>query len=114
MHPTPSAACSYSVPCLLFSFVSFVGQWVSLSRGLFLFIPGVAVGIPHATYLLTVGLLDASQAGLEPASASAEAPLFSQYNVAQRSFRTVWGVQGVEALMPLSAFFLPSVALAFQ
>jgi hypothetical protein len=44
-------SCSFSVPCLLFSF--FGGVVVSLPRGLWWFIPGVAVGILHATYLLT-------------------------------------------------------------
>jgi hypothetical protein len=40
----------YSVFCLFF-FLS--GSGISLSRGLCWFIPGVAVGVPHATYLLT-------------------------------------------------------------
>jgi hypothetical protein len=56
-HPTPCAVCSFSVLCLLFSFlffwVFFARQWVSLPRGLCWFIPGVAVGILHAAYLLT-------------------------------------------------------------
>jgi hypothetical protein len=51
-HSTcPLCSCSFSVPCLLFSF--FGGVVVSLPRGLWWFIPGVAVGILHATYLLT-------------------------------------------------------------
>jgi hypothetical protein len=53
-HPASCAACSFSVPCLLFFFFFFFcGTWVSLSRELCWFIPGVAVGIPHAAYLLT-------------------------------------------------------------
>jgi hypothetical protein len=53
-YPAPYAACSFSVSCLLFSFFFCrVVVGVSLSRGLFWFIPGVAVGIPHFAYLLT-------------------------------------------------------------
>jgi hypothetical protein len=60
-----------------------------------------------------VGLLDVSQASLELASGGTGALLFFQCNVAWRSF--VWaGVQDVEALIPVGAFFLPSVALASQ
>jgi hypothetical protein len=56
-HSAPSAACSFSVPCLLFRFFCFVFCFcrarVRLSRRLCWFIPGVAVGISHAAYLLT-------------------------------------------------------------
>jgi hypothetical protein len=53
-HPAPSAACSFSVPCLLFCFSFFFAGWgVSLSRGLRWFWPGVPVGILCATCLLT-------------------------------------------------------------
>jgi hypothetical protein len=41
----------FSISCLLFSFFSF--SFVSLSRGLCWFFPGVAVEEPHATYFLT-------------------------------------------------------------
>jgi hypothetical protein len=55
---------STSLLCVLFQFLvyysvllfSFGRTGVILSRGLFWFIPGVAVGMPHATYLLTCGL----------------------------------------------------------
>jgi hypothetical protein len=50
-HPIHSAACSFSVPCLLFNF--FWWARVSLSRGLCWLIPGVAVEIPRTAYLLT-------------------------------------------------------------
>jgi hypothetical protein len=53
-----------------------------------------------------VGLLDVSQAG-------SGALLFSQCNVAWRSFVQA-GVQGVGLLIFLGAFFLPSVASASQ
>jgi hypothetical protein len=62
---------------------------------------------------LPVGLLDVSQAGLELAFGIAGTLLFSQCNMAQRGFvLTVF--QGVEALIPLGAFFLPSVAPVSQ
>jgi hypothetical protein len=44
---------SISVPCLLFSFSFFCGAGVILSRGLYWLIPGVAVGVLCAAYLLT-------------------------------------------------------------
>jgi hypothetical protein len=59
----------------------FAGWWVSLYKGLCWFIPGVAMGIPCATYLLTFGLLNVSQAGLVPASGGTGALLFSRCNV---------------------------------
>jgi hypothetical protein len=46
-------------------FFFFVDHGVCLSKGLCWFIPGVAVGILHAAYLLSVGLLDVSQADLD-------------------------------------------------
>jgi hypothetical protein len=49
--PIPFQFLAYYSVCL-FCFV-FCRAGVSLSRGLYLFIPGVAVGIPRATYLLT-------------------------------------------------------------
>jgi hypothetical protein len=51
-HSTPSAACSFSVPHLFQLFYFFRAE-VSLFRGLWWFIPGVAVGILCATYFLT-------------------------------------------------------------
>jgi hypothetical protein len=51
-HPIPSAVCSFSDPCLLFSFF-YSGAEFSLSRGLCWFIPRVAVGIWCAAYFLT-------------------------------------------------------------
>jgi hypothetical protein len=51
---SPLLWCAQStLPCLLFSFVFWGALEVSLSRGECWFIPGVAVGIPHAAYLLT-------------------------------------------------------------
>jgi hypothetical protein len=64
----------------------FFAEWgISLSRGLCWFIPGVAVGIPRAAYLLTL-LVCVSQAVLELGSGGAGALLFSQCEVVWRSF----------------------------
>jgi hypothetical protein len=56
---------SFLVLSFLLSFFVGGGQEVNLSKGLCWFIPGVAVGILHAAYLLSVGLLDVSQADLD-------------------------------------------------
>jgi hypothetical protein len=58
-------------------------------------------------------LVCVSQAGLEPVSSSVGALLFSQCNMAWRSFVRA-GVQGVGVLILLGGFFLPSVAPASQ
>jgi hypothetical protein len=53
-RPALFATCLFSVVYYsVFWFVFFCSACVSLSRELYWFIPGVAVGIPHATYLLT-------------------------------------------------------------
>jgi hypothetical protein len=48
--------------------------------------------------------MDVPQAGLELASGSARALLFSQCNMAKRSFVPAW-VQGVKVLILLGVFF---------
>jgi hypothetical protein len=85
LHPTSSVVCSFSVPCLLFSFF-FCGVGVSLPSGLCWFIPGVTGGIPCGAWCSPVGLWNVSQAGLESVSGSAGALLFSQCNMAWRIF----------------------------
>jgi hypothetical protein len=80
------------LPHVLFSslFITQVFVWLFLwgrdqsAQGLCWFIPGVAVGILHAAYLLTCWAAS-PQAGLEPVSDSTEALLFSQCKVAWRS-----------------------------
>jgi hypothetical protein len=59
---------------------------VSLSRGLCWFIPGVAGGIQHDAYLLTCWFAECLPSRLELASGGTGALLFSQCNVAWRSF----------------------------
>jgi hypothetical protein len=49
-----------------------------------------------------------SQAGLEPASGGTGALLFSQCNMVWKAFYRL-GVQGIEVLILLGAFILPSV-----
>jgi hypothetical protein len=74
---TPSAVCSFSVSCLLFSFVGEGGRgsvcpwgYAGLSQGW--------LWECHMMFICSpVGLLDVSQAGLEPVSGSMGALLFS-------------------------------------
>jgi hypothetical protein len=89
-HPAPSVVCSFSIPCLLFSFIYlfFVGQGVSLSRGLCWFSQEWLWEYHVMLICSPVGLLDVSQTGLELAYGDAGALLFFQCNVAWRSF--VW------------------------
>jgi hypothetical protein len=111
-YPTPSAACTFSVPCLL----------------LLLFLRGRGSDCPESyaglsqerlwKYCVTViclpaHLLDVSQAGLEPVSGSAGSLWLSQCNVAWRSF--VWaGGSGCWSPGSSWCFFLPSVAPVSQ
>jgi hypothetical protein len=90
-HTAPSAACSFSI---LYYSGCFAG-WGGLVC------PGGYAGLTqgwlweyHVMLICSpVGLLDISQAGLEPVSGGAGALLFSQSNVAWRGF--VWaGVSG--------------------
>jgi hypothetical protein len=55
----------------------FVGGGVSLPRGLFWFIPGMAGGIPHESVIHLFGLPNVSQAGLEPVAGSSSPHVFS-------------------------------------
>jgi hypothetical protein len=97
--------CTSGIPTPLCCVLVFSSLFI-LPRGLCWFIPGVVVGIPCATYLLTCW-----SAGLELASSGAGALLFSQCNVAWRNFGL--GIQGV-ILILLGVFLLPSVAPASQ
>jgi hypothetical protein len=77
----------FLVYCSVFCFVYFfMVLGVSLPRGLCWFIPGVAGEIAHEAWCLLIGLSNVSKAGLEPASGSAGALLFSMCNVAWKSF----------------------------
>jgi hypothetical protein len=70
--------CSFSIPCLLFSFIYlfFVGQGVSLSRGLCWFSQEWLWEYHVMLICSPVGLLDVSQAGLDLASGSVGAICF--------------------------------------
>jgi hypothetical protein len=71
--------------------------------------PGVAVGIPCDAWCSHVGMPNVSQAGLEPASGSVGALLFSQCKVAWSSF--VWaGDSGCRSFDSSLCFFLPILA----
>jgi hypothetical protein len=95
-----------------FLFFFFLHGGVSLPWGLCWFIPGVSGGgVMLGAHLF--GLLNISQAGLEPASGSMVALLFSQCNVMWRSFPQA-RVQDIEVLILLAALFPPSVAPVSQ
>jgi hypothetical protein len=52
-HPALSAMCTFQFFIIFFNYYFFFLRGRSLSWGLCWFIPGVAVGITHVTYLLT-------------------------------------------------------------
>jgi hypothetical protein len=111
VHPAPSAVCSFSVPCLLFSFVLFFcGAGVSLSRSLCWFIPGVTVGIPCAAYLLTCWSASHKQFSSWCLAAQEPSWFLSVMWHGETLYRLE--VQGVGVLLSLGCFFLPSVAPA--
>jgi hypothetical protein len=76
-----------------------------------LFYPSGWWGNPHDTWCSPVDLPNVSQPGLEPASGGVVALLFSQCNMAWRSFPQSRGA-GVKVLILLASLFLPSVAPA--
>jgi hypothetical protein len=103
----------FSVPCLLFSFVLFFLQGGGQSvHGAMLIYPRVAVGILHATYLLTCWSVSPKQ-------------VWSRCMVVREPscfLSVTWhgealyglGVRDVGVLLLLGGFFLPSVAPASQ
>jgi hypothetical protein len=73
----------------------------------------VAGDIPHDAWCSPIGLLNVSQAGLEPVSGNIRVLLLSQCNVAWRCF--VWARgSGCESFDYFGALFFPSVALMAQ
>jgi hypothetical protein len=111
-HPTSSAVCSFSISCL-FNFFWWGGGGS--------FCPGGYAGLSqgwlweyHMLLICSpVGLLDISQAGLELASGDVGALLFSQCNVARRSFvRT--GSSGCRSPESSCAFFCQVLAPVCQ
>jgi hypothetical protein len=71
-----------------FGFFFLVGRGCQYAQGDMLIYPG---GIPHNDWWSPVGLPNVFHAGLEPASGSVTALLFSQCNVAWRSFPRAGG-----------------------
>jgi hypothetical protein len=96
---------------LLFFVFVFCGAAGQSAQELCWFIPGVVVGILHDAWCSPVDLPNVSQPGLEPASGGVVALLFSQCNMAWRSFPQSRGA-GVKVLILLASLFLPSVAPA--
>jgi hypothetical protein len=107
-HPAPSAECSFSVPCLLFSFWFFLLGGGQSILGAMLVYPRVAVGILCAAYLL-ICLSASSKQVWSQCLAVWETSCFLSVTWC------VLGIQGVGVLILFSGFFfLPSAALASQ
>jgi hypothetical protein len=100
----PLLCMSFPVLCLLFSviFVS-VGQRVSLSKGLYLFIPGVAVGILCAAYLLTCWSASPKQVWSQCLVAWQSSCFLSVMRFREALYRL--GVWGVGVLLPFFVWF---------
>jgi hypothetical protein len=114
-HPAPSAVCSFSVPCLLFSFFVFDflgffdGAGISLPRGLCWFIPGIAVGIQRAAYLLTCWSASPMQVWSWCLAAQEPSCFLSIMWHWEALYRL--GVQGVVVLIFLGGFFSANKSL---
>jgi hypothetical protein len=93
--------CFFSAVCLLFSF--FFRVVVSLSRGLCCFIPGVAVVVPCAAYLLTSWSVSPKQAR-SWASGILGALLFSPFNMELGCYARAEGVEVSEFCLLLVVF----------
>jgi hypothetical protein len=91
----------------------FVGG-VSLPRGIYWFIPGVAGGIPHDTWHSPVWSAECLPSRLGAGIWQRQQPsCFLSVKWCGEAFHEL-GVQGVENLILLGALFLPSVAPASQ
>jgi hypothetical protein len=82
--------------------VVFCGVGVSLSRGLCCFIPEVAVGVPHATYLLTCWYASPKQVRSQCLVAWSP-PVFSVYH-GMGKLCAGWWCGGFGVLLPLGGF----------
>jgi hypothetical protein len=101
--PRPLCCMSFSVPCLLFSFFFLFAERGSAYLGAMLVYPRGGCG-NTVCRLFAHLLVCISQAGLEPASGSMGALLFSQCNVAWEALYWL-GVQGIGVLLLLGGFF---------
>jgi hypothetical protein len=90
----------------IIQFFYFCRAGVSLTRVLCLYIRGIAVGIPHAAYLLICWYASLKQGW----SWRLVAPPVSPCNVEWRSLVWAGGASGVRVLLLLGVSFLPSVA----
>jgi hypothetical protein len=108
VHPDPSAVCPFQFldfyPVFSF-FFDMVG--VRLSRRLCWFIPGVAVGVLCATYLLTCWSVSPNEVWILCLAAKEPSSFLSATWHEEALYRL--GVRSVRVLL-LLGFFLPSVA----
>jgi hypothetical protein len=116
-HPTPSAACSFSVPCLLFSFVLFFlwGRGQSVQEAMLVY-PGVGCVCGNTACHLFAHLLVCQMSPKQVWSQCLAVPEPSCFLSVTWCGEALYGLglQGVEVLVLLSAFSLPRVAPASQ
>jgi hypothetical protein len=110
-HPAPSAMCPFQY-LIYHSVLFFCGMGVSLSRGLCWFIPGVAVVVPRAAYLLTCWSESPKQIWSWHLAAWETSCFLSVMWCGETLCRL--RVQGVTVSLFLGGFFLTSVAPASQ
>jgi hypothetical protein len=111
-HPALSAVCPFQFLVYFSVSFSFCGVGVSLSRGLCWFIPGVAVGVPCTTYLLTCWSVSPKQVWSRQLAAWGP----SWFLNVTWCGEAMCGLEawGVRFLLILGGFFLPSVVPASQ
>jgi hypothetical protein len=112
--PHPLCCMSFSFPCLLYIYLFiYCKVEVSLPRGLCWFIPGVAVGIPCATYLLTCWSVSPKQVWTPQRLVVWEPSCFLSVMWCGDALYGL-GVQGAGVLILFGGLFPPSVAPASQ
>jgi hypothetical protein len=106
-HPAPSAVCDFQF--IIYYSVFFCVAGVNLSRGLCWFIPGVAVGVPCAAYLLSCWSASTKQVWNWHLAVQDHSWFLSV--IWHREALCRLGVQGVEVLLLLGVFFFCQVWL---
>jgi hypothetical protein len=112
-HSVLSAACPFQFLFYYSAFFCFFCRaGVSLSRELYWFIPGVAVGIPLAAYLLNCWSASPKQVWIRCLAAWEPSCFLSVTWCREALYRL--GGQGLRVLPLLGGFFLPRVAIVSQ